>query len=670
MTVVRRRGCRALPARNVERRSAMPADDRVALRRLRPRVRAPRRRLALPDAGARRAAAIRSCSSTAPSASARDAGRSSPEYYQRLPSVARRRSARRRLVDPARELSPPAAPRARRRSRGRLHVLDLGAGSGWLSHRLAALGHHAVAVDALDDEVGRPGRVRATTRSRFRSCRPTSTRCRSRRVSSTSSSSTARCTTRPIPRRRSPSAHRAARAGRCARGDGLADVSRRPRRRGDGRRTRLRRFVRDCGLSEVVMPGRRLSHVRAPRRRSPRSWSCGREFVPSRGPLRLAAAPAAGARAAAARAGRVRRCGWRDDRPLQPAVDDAREAAAAAVADVARRRARGDATTPGRSSTATSWRDPGGGDHRAAAASCRRRRSSLLAVTVMPGPQLTQAVDVCRAVKARAAGRADRVGRLFPDAARRHGAPRRRTSTSSIRSQGERPLLQLVDVLRSGGIARTASAGSSWKGRRAGEVVHDRAQPGAAADPLDDLPDLPYHRVDMERYLHRNYLGRRTVAHNSSFGCPFACSFCAVVAMSNRRWLAQSPARMAHGDAAPRDDAIGVDAVQMHDMDFFISEARTAEFAERIAASGFAWWALGRVDTLMQYSDATWEKMARSGLEDGVLGRRVGHRRRRWRDEQGRQVVGGADARARAPDAPLRRRPGVLVRARLRRPIR
>jgi SAM-dependent methyltransferase len=33
-----------------------------------------------------------------------------------------------------------------------LHVLDLGAGSGWLSHRLAALGHRAVAVDALDDE--------------------------------------------------------------------------------------------------------------------------------------------------------------------------------------------------------------------------------------------------------------------------------------------------------------------------------------------------------------------------------------------------------------------------------------------------------------------------------------------------------------------------------------
>jgi radical SAM superfamily enzyme YgiQ (UPF0313 family) len=142
-------------------------------------------------------------------------------------------------------------------------------------------------------------------------------------------------------------------------------------------------------------------------------------------------------------------------------------------------------------------------------------------------------------------------------------------------------------------------------------VVNNPVQP---LTNLDDLPDLPYHRVDMNRYLHKNYLGERTVAHNSSFGCPFACNFCAVVAMSNRRWLAQSPARI---ERVLRHLATtyGVDAVQMHDMDFFISEARTAEFAERIAGLGLRWWGLGRVDTLMQYTDATWNTMARSGLK-------------------------------------------------------
>jgi hypothetical protein len=118
----------------------------------------------------------------------------------------------------------------------------------------------------------------------------------------------------------------------------------------------------------------------------------------------------------------------------------------------------------------------------------------------------------------------------------------------------------------------------------------------------------------MEDYIHPTYLGRRTVAHNSSFGCPFACSFCAVVAMTNRRWLAESPARM--------ERVVGrlvreyrVDAVQMHDMDFFINEARVAEFAGRIAPLDLRWWALGRIDTLMGYSNATWSAMARSGLK-------------------------------------------------------
>jgi SAM-dependent methyltransferase len=41
-----------------------------------------------------------------------------------------------------------------------LHILDLGAGSGWLSHRLSSFGHRLVAVDAIDDEVDGLGAAR------------------------------------------------------------------------------------------------------------------------------------------------------------------------------------------------------------------------------------------------------------------------------------------------------------------------------------------------------------------------------------------------------------------------------------------------------------------------------------------------------------------------------
>jgi anaerobic magnesium-protoporphyrin IX monomethyl ester cyclase len=233
---------------------------------------------------------------------------------------------------------------------------------------------------------------------------------------------------------------------------------------------------------------------------------------------------------------------------------------------------------------------------------------SVLAVTVMPGPQLTQAVAVCRAVRAALPQVPIVWGGYFPT---QHadtvlGSP---FVDFVVRSQGEQPLLQLVETLRAGG-PREIVGGLSWKSP-AGRVVHNPIGP---MTPLDDLPGLPYEGVEMSHYIHPTYLGRRTVAHNSSFGCPFSCSFCAVVAMTNRRWLAQSPARMERVlERLVRQ--YQVDAVQMHDMDFFINEARTAEFAVRIAPLGIRWWALGRIDTLMQYSDTTWRHMVRSGLK-------------------------------------------------------
>jgi hypothetical protein len=231
----------------------------------------------------------------------------------------------------------------------------------------------------------------------------------------------------------------------------------------------------------------------------------------------------------------------------------------------------------------------------------------LLAVTAMPGPQTTQAVGVCSRIRV-----------LRPDVSIVWGGyfPTQHTETVLrapfvdfvVRSQGERPLLELIDALQFGG-ALSGIDGVSWK--RDSAIVHNSL---GAFTPLDDLPDLPYERVPMEHYLHDNYLGRRTIAYNSSFGCPFACGFCAVGGMTSRRWLAQSPARVARA-LQHLARTYGIDAVQMHDMDFFISERRSAEIAARITPLGLRWWGLGRVDVLMQYSDATWRALRQSGLK-------------------------------------------------------
>jgi len=240
-----------------------------------------------------------------------------------------------------------------------------------------------------------------------------------------------------------------------------------------------------------------------------------------------------------------------------------------------------------------------------------RGDAPLLGVTVMPGPQLAHAVAVSRRVKAALPHVPIVWGGYFPT---QHVDTVLRAPYVDfvVRSQGEQALPRLVDVMRTGGVLN-AVPNLSWRAG-VGADAQVVANPSGPPLDLDELPDYPYHRVDMERYIHANYLGQRTVAHASSFGCPFACSFCAVVAMSNRRWLAQSPERVAR-IVSHLAATYGVDAVQMHDMDFFINEARVSEFSGRIAGLGVRWWALGRVDTLMQYSDTTWTRMARSGLK-------------------------------------------------------
>lgn len=237
----------------------------------------------------------------------------------------------------------------------------------------------------------------------------------------------------------------------------------------------------------------------------------------------------------------------------------------------------------------------------------RTRKLTAIGVTVMPGPQLNHTVPDSRRLKAALPDVPIVWGGYFPS---QHSETVLRDPSVDfcIHSQGEQTFLELVRVLARGG---DWSSIPSLSYRDNGEIRHTPQRP---LTPLDELPDWPYHALPMERYFHTHYLGNRVGTHHSSFGCPYGCNFCAVVGMSNRRWVAQSAERVANA-VTLLHTRYGADAIQFHDMDFFISEARTAEFAERIKPLGLTWWALGRVDELMRYSDATWQAMKASGLK-------------------------------------------------------
>jgi len=237
----------------------------------------------------------------------------------------------------------------------------------------------------------------------------------------------------------------------------------------------------------------------------------------------------------------------------------------------------------------------------------QRRPLTAVGFTVMPGPQLNHAVPDAQRLKAALPGVPIVWGGYFPSA---HAdvALKENYVDYCVHSQGEQTFLELVRVLAHGGDL-SAVAGIVYKDN--GQIKHN---PHRTLIALDKLPLWPYHKLPMERYLHKHYLGSRVGTHHSSYGCPFACNFCAVVGMVNKRWLPEAPERVAQ-IVQMQKDKYGIDALQFHDMDFFVSEPRTAEFADRITGQGLAWWALGRVDELMRYSDATWQKMKASGLK-------------------------------------------------------
>jgi anaerobic magnesium-protoporphyrin IX monomethyl ester cyclase len=144
----------------------------------------------------------------------------------------------------------------------------------------------------------------------------------------------------------------------------------------------------------------------------------------------------------------------------------------------------------------------------------------------------------------------------------------------------------------------------------------------------DNLPPLPYEVLNkfypIPKYLGKTYLGTKTIAYHSSVGCPFKCSFCAVVPIYNGRWKAKS-AEKVYSDIIYLKENFGGNAIEFHDNNFFVSEKRTVEFASLIRKENMIWWGEGRIDTIDKYSDETLLLMRESGCRMIFFGAETGN---------------------------------------------
>ncbi|HEX9006174.1 MAG TPA: radical SAM protein [Bacteroidota bacterium] len=241
----------------------------------------------------------------------------------------------------------------------------------------------------------------------------------------------------------------------------------------------------------------------------------------------------------------------------------------------------------------------------------REQGIKYVGFTVMPGPQLEQAIRLSKMIREQFPSVLIIWGGYFPTLHTKVvlGAP---YVDFVIRDQGDHAFRLLIDALEHGG-ELSVIPGLSYKD---GGIRHNGKQ--GLIDP-NTLPALPYHRVDVRRYIGRTYVGTRTVNYHSSVGCPFLCGFCAVAASYKARWIGLEPERIVR-DLVWFKREHGVNAVEFHDNNFFTSERRTAEFAERITGQGITWWGEARPDTLLRYDDATWRRMRGAGCKMIFMG--------------------------------------------------
>jgi anaerobic magnesium-protoporphyrin IX monomethyl ester cyclase len=233
----------------------------------------------------------------------------------------------------------------------------------------------------------------------------------------------------------------------------------------------------------------------------------------------------------------------------------------------------------------------------------------FFASTVMPGPQLRQAIPFTKQIR-----------REFPNvkiiwggyfASNHHNTVIKSGYVDVvINGPGDKAFPAVLNNLVNQATLRDIENVVSLD---RGEIIKTKKAPLIEQD---TLPPLPYHTLrtfyPIENFLGKTFLGTRTAAYHSSIGCPFTCSFCGVVPIFEARWKGKSATKIFE-DLKLLKDNYGANAFQFHDNNFFVSEKRSVEFARLIAPEKMKWWAEGRIDTMDQFSDESLQAIADSG---------------------------------------------------------
>ncbi len=129
---------------------------------------------------------------------------------------------------------------------------------------------------------------------------------------------------------------------------------------------------------------------------------------------------------------------------------------------------------------------------------------------------------------------------------------------------------------------------------------------------LNNLPDLPYYLLDINKYITKRDSFQRCLTLETSRGCPHNCSFCSNPVIHKRKWRCLNVDNIIK-KVNYLQGRFNLDGVIFQEDNFFVNMQRIKEFCEKISINNIGWKANCRIKYLLDKDQSFLEMLEKSG---------------------------------------------------------
>lgn len=140
---------------------------------------------------------------------------------------------------------------------------------------------------------------------------------------------------------------------------------------------------------------------------------------------------------------------------------------------------------------------------------------------------------------------------------------------------------------------------------------------------LNNLPDLPYHLLDIDKYISKRDGFKRCLTLETSRGCPHNCNFCSNPVIHNRKWRSLEAENIVR-KMNYLQYKFNLDGIVFQEDNFFVNIQRIEKFCELIKINNIGWKANCRMKYLLDKNEFFFKmledagcKMLQFGVESG-----------------------------------------------------